>query len=35
MTIHDGNLGGRLRLLNPAEMPASQKSGSMIASTPE
>jgi 4-carboxymuconolactone decarboxylase len=25
MTIHDDNLGGRLRLLNPAEMPASQK----------
>ena len=25
MTIHDDNLGGRLRLLNPAEMPAAQK----------
>ena len=25
MTIHDDNLGGRLRLLNPAEMPAPQK----------
>jgi 4-carboxymuconolactone decarboxylase len=25
MTIHDDNLGGRLRLRNPAEMPASQK----------
>ena len=25
MTIHDDDLGGRLRLLNPAEMPAAQK----------
>lgn len=25
MTIQDDNLGGRLRLLNPAEMPASQR----------
>jgi 4-carboxymuconolactone decarboxylase len=25
MTIHDDNLGGRLRLLNTAEMPASQR----------
>ena len=25
MTIHDDDLGGRLRLRNPAEMPAAQK----------
>ena len=34
MTIHDDDLGGRLRLRNPADLPAAQKQ-TMTASTPE